>query len=164
MENQDNILNSHFLKSILSYNPDTGLFSWKNLSGRKNKTTAGCFDNNGYVIIGIKLPGGKSKKYGAHRLAWLYYHEEWPQNDIDHINGVKSDNRIINLRHVTRRQNQQNRANHRDGCLPGATRHRNKYQAQIQINKKAYYLGYFDTELEAHLAYKLAAKSIGDDQ
>jgi hypothetical protein len=162
MDNDTNYNDAHFLRSIIIYNPENGLFSWRNPGKRHKKIHLGCFDTDGYVVMKIRLSGDKAKTYKAHRLAWLYYYGHWPKNNIDHVNGIRSDNRIENLRDATNRENQQNRANHRNGRLPGAGRNGNKYQAQIQINKKTYYLGYFDTELEAHLAYKLAAQSIGD--
>lgn len=145
-----------FLKQILDYNSETGCFVWKQKTSKKSKikigTLAGCL-NNGYWIITIN-----QKIYKAHRLAWLYIYGEWPKHNIDHINGVRSDNRIFNLRDATVRQNGQNRIEHRNGKLVGASYDKKykKWFSQIQIDKKQNYLGYFDTELEAHEAYIIA--------
>ena len=86
------------LKELLDYNPETGLFTWNVYNNIKNKTTAGTF-NDGYIQIKIK-----QKIYQAHRLAWLYVYGEWPKGQIDHINGIRDDNRIENLRDVTNRE------------------------------------------------------------
>jgi hypothetical protein len=150
-----------YLKSIVIYNPDNGLFEWKNKKYKSSKKHIGYVSENGYVIIDIHAPNNaRPKKYRAHRLAWLYFYGEWPKNDIDHINGDRTDNRIINLRDITRRQNLQNMEKHRNGKLPGATRVGEKWQSQIQKGKETFFLGMYETELEAHLAYRLAEKSI----
>ena len=82
--------------------------------------------------------------------------------EIDHINGNKIDNRIENLRLVTRRQNQQNRKTHRAGQLVGCYFHKSsgKYQAQIGIGEKRVWLGRYKTEQEGHEAYTIACKHI----
>ena len=85
-------LTQELLLSSLSFNLETGLFE------RRGKIV-GYENNNGYIII--RLFG---ENYLSHRLAWFYIHGYWP-NIIDHINGIKSDNRIDNLREVTRSQN-----------------------------------------------------------
>jgi hypothetical protein len=63
--------------------------------------------SNGFGYLRITVLG---KSYYAHRLAWFYMNGEWP-DQIDHINGIKSDNRIENLRNVTVQQNNQNKLN-----------------------------------------------------
>lgn len=74
---------------------------------------------------------------------------------VDHINGDMLDNRRHNLRVVTKRQNNQNRKKHREGKLVGCTyiKQRQKWRANITINHKTIFLGYYNTELEAHKAY-----------
>ena len=78
------------IRKIISYNPQTGEI--KRLD-RKNGN--GSIDHYGYLVIKIK-----GKQYKAHRLAWLHYYGTEPKYNIDHINGVKTDNRIFNLRDV----------------------------------------------------------------
>ena len=99
-----------------------------------------------------------------HVIIWiLSTGKDIPQGmEIDHINGNKIDSRIENLRLVTTRQNQQNQKNHRAGRLPGASyyKERNYWQSQIAIDKTRIGLGYYETEQEAHEAYKIACKHI----
>jgi hypothetical protein len=140
------------LKELLIYDFETGVFY------RKKKTNpnivigevAGNLDGHGYIRICVK-----SKPYAAHRLAWLYTTGRFPKNDIDHINGVRNDNRFYNLREVTRRENQCNRKLHRDGRLPGCCYKKNvkKWQASITINSKIKHLGNFSSEETAHHTY-----------
>lgn len=78
----------------LDYNPETGVFTWKKTDRTMVKgAQAGRTTRDGYVTIGA---GGKS--FLGHRLAWFYHYGEWPQHYVDHINRVRSDNRISNLR------------------------------------------------------------------
>ena len=94
--------------------------------------------------------------YQAHRLAWSLHYQEMPSQDIDHINGIKTDNRICNLRLVTVRQNQYNqrkpRIDNKSGYL-GVTVYKDKWMASIKINSKTKHLGYFSTPQEANEAY-----------
>lgn len=161
------MITQHRLKEVLSYDPITGDFLWKDYplpSGKKRRrhgstcvgSIAGNIDNStGYIRIrydGIL--------YHAHRLAWPYTYGEWPSNEIDHINGTQNDNRLINLRPANRRQQCANtRINARNKVgMKGVCRTRNgRYAAYIKINGKSKYLGAFDTPEEAHLAYQIAA-------
>ena len=93
------------IKEILDYNPDTGLFHWKVKPSAQVK--AG--DQAGYLNRGyVKIKIGKIK-YPAHRLAWLYYYGSHPESILDHINRIKSDNRISNLRETTNFRNAKNK-------------------------------------------------------
>ncbi len=98
------MLNQKMLKEILDYNPDTGIFTWK-ISSKKIKIgdIAGSKHKSGYIRIFYKM-----KCYKAHRLAWIYTHGKTPI-EIDHINGIRSDNRIINLRNATKLDNRKNK-------------------------------------------------------
>ena len=148
------LLSQAKLKELLHYDPETGEFTrLVRVSNQKAGVTAGYLNNRGYIQI--KVDG---KLYSAHRLAWLYVHGKFPDNDIDHINRVKDDNRIVNLRDVTCSQNQWNTVARRNG-LKGVTYHKRdrRWQAVITTNKKKKYLDYFDTELDAHEAYCRAA-------
>lgn len=101
--------------------------------------------------------------YSAHRLAWFYMVGEWPDGEIDHINGEKSDNRFANFRDVPRSINQQNIRKsigpNSENRLLGTSYNKRtgRWIAKIALNKKQYGLGYFDTMEEAHEVY-LAAK------
>lgn len=143
------------VKQVLDYNPATGEFTWKvatsnrvkpgEVAGRLCKTL-------GYILIGIK-----SKTHLAHRLAWLYTYGEWPKQQVDHVDGNRSNNAIANLRDVSNRQNSSNRKCHRDGRLVGAVYYKanDKWGSKIVKDDKQHYLGLFDTEWEAHQMYRL---------
>lgn len=99
------VITSKELKKKLNYNPKTGIFKWRyTVTSRAIKDSeAGWHTERGYIRITIN-----KHRYPAHRLAWLYVFNEFPQGEIDHINHNKGDNRIINLRVVTRQENSKN--------------------------------------------------------
>jgi len=101
------MLNQEMLKKLLHYNPETGQFTRLITvsSGAMEGDIAGTNDGDRYLRIGIN-----GVLYSAHRLAWLYMNEEWPKNQIDHINHNGLDNRILNLREVDNVKNSQNRS------------------------------------------------------
>ena len=81
------------LKENLKYEPDTGHLYWvESGAGRKAGALAGNVNSGGYRQIGVK-----GKRYGAHRLAWLYVHGYLPEHEVHHINHITDDNRIDNL-------------------------------------------------------------------
>lgn len=144
------------LKELLHYEEATGVFTWKVARRGEVKcgVEAGCIYSNGYRVI--KIAG---KRYGAHRLAWLYVHGAFPTDEIDHINHIKDDNSIVNLREATRKQNAEN--------IPSKSAHRGvsfdhkrkKFVASIYTNGKSIMLGRFYDLADAVAAYKLAAKT-----
>ena len=107
-----------------------------------------------------------SRNVCYHTIVWiLSTGETVPEGlQIDHINGNRIDNRFENLRLVTQRENQQNRKVHRDGQLFGSSldRRSGKYRAAIRINSNVIYLGLYNTEQQAHKAYKIACRHIPD--
>ena len=145
------------LCELLYYNPETGQFVWrKSLPGRQAGAVAGAKTGHGYVGINFD-----SHNYQAHRLAWFYVYGEWPTGELDHINRVRDDNRIENLREATRSQNMGNYpkpANNTSG-YKGVTWQAtsNKWKAQIKKNRKLHYLGLFDDPVEAARAYDAKA-------
>ena len=148
------------LRELLHYCPETGIFTWLISTNRRIKigSVAGTLNSRGYICININ-----GKIYKSHRLAWLYVHGNWPANNIDHIDGSRSNNAISNLRDVNQSINQQNRRiakiNNKSTGLLGVTKRNNQFLAQIMINGKSKYLGLFDDANVAHEAY-LAAKRI----
>lgn len=152
------MLDATTLRELLNYNAETGTFTWRVRMGPNapEESKTGCANKRGNVRIKIK-----GRHYLAHRLAWLYVHGEWPPDEIDHINGIRSDNRIVNLRPATRSQNQRNIGRRSDNSsgVKGVTwhKHARKWQAQIQTNGKNVYLGRFDNVSDAAEAYSRAA-------
>lgn len=156
-------LTAELARELLSYDPDTGIFTWKGSSrGHAKGAIAGCCSCYGYILIHVH-----SRMYRAHRLAWFITHGSWPENQIDHINGVKHDNRLLNLRDVTPTKNSENlhlaRPGSRSGLL-GAHWDRNnkKFVARIVVKKKPMYLGRYATAEEAHQAYLSAKRLLHD--
>lgn len=147
----ENELTQEYLKSILYYNLETGDFTWLVKIGSNDLigNLAGSITNYGYRSIGIK-----DKRYQAHRLAWLYMKGYWPKNQIDHINGIKDDNRWINLREVDNSQNQHNRNVNINNSLKvkGVSLHGKRYRAYVSVNGKRYHVGTYSTVEEAKIA------------
>lgn len=109
-------------------------------------------DKDGY------LRGKISGKYArAHQVVWCSFYGEWPNTDIDHINGDKSDNSINNLRSATKAQNQANRGVQKNNTsgYKGVSfkREKGKWCAKINVKGKSIHLGYFDSASEASDAY-----------
>ena len=137
------------------YNPDTGVITRKikasKYSDYDEGDATGTYEANGYLVVNYL---GRSHR--MHRLAWMLYYKKWPNFDIDHINGDRKDNRIVNLRDATAKINAQNirkaPVNSSTGYL-GVTKKGNKYRAQISLNGSKKHLGYFDTAEEAHERY-----------
>ncbi len=148
-------MNQERLVQLLDYCPDTGVFTRRltTCNRAKKGAVAGCLKSNGYVAICVD-----KRYFTAHRLAWLYVTGSWPNGQIDHINGVRHDNRIKNLRDVSHSVNQQNqRVSHADsksGIL-GVTWYKptGKWVASLTINKRTKYIGCFDDKDQARLAY-----------
>jgi hypothetical protein len=142
------------LKELVDYDPDTGIFRWKNTRGRK---IIGSAHSQGYREA--KIDG---HRVYLHRLAWLYIYGSAPERQIDHINGVRSDNRICNLRLATQQQNSGNSRiskNNKSGVKGIVIDKRNgAIRAYIHVDYKTRYLGTFQTREDAHAAYIKAAK------
>jgi hypothetical protein len=101
-----------WVKENLRYDPETGYLWWtkQNLGSGTPKNLhkpAGCLYNHGYISVESSHKGIRFRYY-AHRLAWFLYYGVWPKNDIDHINNVRDDNRLENLREATRSENSGN--------------------------------------------------------
>lgn len=167
--NKRNDLTAEYIRSILDYDPETGIFIWKfrNNSPHFNSIIhfgkrAGC-ETCGYRRIKIN-----KKVYSEHRIAWLHFYGVWP-NEIDHINTNGADNKIKNLREATSAQNNANRRVHKNnrsgfkgvGYYPRYKE--KKFRACIQHHGKEIYLGYFKSAEEAHAAYCDASKKYHGD-
>ena len=148
-------ITAEYLRSILHYDPATGIFTRKIGSANQVKVGDATGSQNGKGYLNIKL---QSRPFQAHRLAWLYVYGEWPEDQLDHINRNRSDNRISNLREVTNKQNHQNASKRSDNTSghPGVSwyKQRSEWRAQITHNYKHIHLGYFNTIEEAVAARK----------
>jgi hypothetical protein len=143
MKTKDNLnITQNYVLKLFKYDHETGLFT-------KNGKPFGTKSVNGYVRFLID-----KRLYLAHRIAWLYYYGNWPSNYLDHINGIKDDNRISNLRLCSNMQNQfnvglsaSNKSGYKGVCW---VNHRNRWRAQARINRKLHYIGEFtDVKLAA---------------
>jgi hypothetical protein len=137
------------LRDLYWYNPTTG----EMISRRTNRDTGWIEDGYKYICL-------KGKDYRVHRLIWMYLHDRWPTEMIDHINGVKTDNRMCNLREVTAKQNAENRNTIQaisglKGVFPAT---KNRWKASIGHKGKCINLGMYDTKEEAYEIYCKAAQ------
>lgn len=160
------------LRKMLRHDPETGKLFWK-------KRTAEMFKNPDWVSAGTRLetwnakftdkeafisPNGRGyfqgvilgKRYSSHMVVWAMVHGEWPEQEMDHINGIKTDNRLVNLRLVSRSENQQNgpmRKNNTSGVMGVLwVPSRNKWRANIGTK----YLGLFTEKSDATIKRKAA--------
>jgi hypothetical protein len=151
------MLTQERLKEMLSYNSITGEFiRIKPLKGNTLYAIVGSTNNDGYISISID-----NKRYQAHNLVWLYVYGKFPSQQIDHINGVKDDNRLENLREVSHAENQRNKkldSRNKFG-YPGIRKGKKigTYKACIGINKTELHLGTFKT-LEEAIAVRVQAE------
>jgi hypothetical protein len=145
-------LTQESLMELLDYNPETGIFTWKNPTRYHLRLTgkpAGQI-SHGYLLIQIH-----GLKYKAHRLAWLYIYSEWPLI-VDHINRNPSDNRIKNLRRCTQSENIRNHSKKQNKSgLPVGVRKAasGRFHARITFEKRQIALGSFETFEDASFAY-----------
>lgn len=146
------------LKETLNYNPNTGIFTWKKQISKKSTIGRVAGSNRGDGYKGINL---YNKSYYAHRLAWLYKYGYLPENDVDHINRNKSDNRIINLREVSRQCNLRNSSLNKNNTsgVSGVSfdKGSNSWKAQITVNKKRHIFCY-DKDFSEAVCYRLAVE------
>ena len=156
------MLSQKRLKELLSYDPETGLFTWvmKRSNAVLSGAYAGSFNSEGYLSIMID-----SKRYKAHRLAWLYVTGNWPKCQIDHINHNRSDNKWPNLRDATSLDNARNQSRYKvnkSGCT-GVLWHKKdkRWQASIRVNGKLKHLGNFKEKEKAIKVRLLAQKEYG---
>lgn len=150
-------LTAKHLRAIVNYDSETGVFRWRvtRSSRALAGTVAGCVNRGGYLVFSIDY-----KLHYAHRLAWLYVHGHWPAAQIDHCNGDRADNRLVNLREATNTQNARNsraRASHLKGVWWHPKGH-GRWVAEITVEGQRILLGRFTTEEAAHRAYREAAR------
>lgn len=143
MKENEDCLTADFLRHLLHYDPLTGAWTWINPRSRslRKGDVAGTVRSDGRRQINIS-----GRCYLASRLAWLYMTGEWPKDEVDHENRIKSDDRWDNLREATHSQNMFNREwCERNGNLRGICRDGNQFRLIIGGE----YHGYFKTLEEA---------------
>ena len=144
-----------YVRELLDYNPATGVFTWRVLhSNMRSGQVAGNVSR--YRTIKINR-----KHYLAHRLAWFVAFGAWPPNQIDHINGVRDDNRLVNLRLATQSENNANAKTPKNKTgFKGVAPHRKKWCARIRVNGRKRHLGLFDTPEAAYQRYCEVAREV----
>ena len=160
-------LTAERVREIFSYDPEEGVLRWRKT--RKHALVgmaAGCKKRDGYIRVRVG-----TRAHSAHRLAWLHFHGEWPADQIDHINGVKDDNRAVNLRDVSNQANSQNRREARRMSTPSPfstgllgtyfDRKRQLFVAKIKDPTGKYKnLGGYSTAEKAHAVYLEAKRRL----
>jgi len=152
-----------YLKRSVFYDPLSGLLTWKTGNLRNPIGSV----SNGYLNYTYRYDKGLLKSASNHRVAWFLYHGYWPKNYIDHTNGFKSDNRIINLREATPQQNIANqkkatkRTRKTSSTYKGVSfcKTTKKWRAQITFQGKSMNIGRFNLEIDAAIAYNKAAQT-----
>lgn len=141
------------LKELFYYNPGDGHFRHRIARrGVQVGTIAGTINTGGYIQIKVDR-----RKYMAHRLAFLYMTGDFPNNQIDHCDLNKTNNRWANIREATATQNQANMRARGAIPLKGVCEYKGKYLARIQVGGKKKHIGSFSTAEDAHTAYMKAA-------
>jgi len=154
-------LTQEFVQHLFDYNPETGHLIWKNpLTNRVRKgRIAGAIDR-GYYRIGIH-----NNRYDSHRIIWLYVYGYFPENEIDHIDRNRLNNKLSNLREVSRQCNHRNiniQANNSSGVSGICFVKRDiKWMAHIKVSGKHYNLGQYEDYIDAACA-RLAAEQCLD--
>lgn len=131
-----------YLKSLLHYDFESGEFTWiQSRCGVTVGNRAGTVHKSGYRYIEID-----GKSYAEHRLAWFYCFEEWPQDQIDHIDRIRTNNKLDNLREVNNRQNALNKSvTSKYGH--NIYKNKNKFIVVYTINGIRYRYGTYELEL-----------------
>ena len=144
-------------EQLLRYNPATGQLTWRQNNGKGSKAQPG--KPAGYVLRGYNHVYLENRAWRATHLIWQIVKRRRPIMEIDHINGIKNDDRWVNLRECTRTNNMRNQPVHKNNKLgiKGVNERCGKFQARIRVDKKLLYLGTFDTAAQAAAAYQAAA-------
>ena len=168
------------LRLLIDYDPETGALVWRVrdvsffTDGERsaihcmrvwNARYAGNPAFKGKTSKGYFRGGIFSRRYLAHRVAWAICSGAWPENDIDHINGKRSDNRIANLRTATRQENCKNSAigiKNTSGTIGVSwSENKSRWVAQLSKNGKRKHIGYFKSKDEAISARVKASAQCG---
>jgi hypothetical protein len=156
--NSNSIPSPSRIREAFDYDPESGLLTWRIRTSNRAfpGREAGSPDGQGYRILMLD-----KCLLRTHRVAFAHYYGAWPKGFIDHINGDRSDNRICNLRDVSNAENLQNNWRPQKNNTTGfrgvwKDARRNKFHAEICVNKIRHRLGPYATAEEAHAAYLVA--------
>ena len=147
------MITADYLRTVLRYDSDSGLFTWLVCLSRNQPAghIAGSMHERGYIAIRVD-----GVQYPAARLAWLYVFGKFPEGVADHIDGLPWNNRLANLRDVSKTVNGQNQKrahkNNKIGLL-GVHQERKGFVAQIKVNGKRVWLGNHSNPSLAHSVY-----------
>lgn len=163
------------MRKLLMYNPKTGKMFWKKrdlgwFRDNIRSAEAACRTWNtryadkeaftGFSGLGYKHGHVLGVQITAHRVAWVLHHGRWPNGCIDHINGIKDDNRIENLRDSSKSENARNALKPSDNtsgvCGVYWARGKKKWHARITVEGETHDLGYFNDLEDAARARKVA--------
>jgi len=169
-------------RQLIDYDPETGMMTWKPRTpdmfepkGKKSAShicawwnaqfagkPAGCVNSKGYIVLGVY-----DVLYLAHRVAWLIMTGKWPEDQIDHEDTDRANNRWGNLREATASQNLANRAapSSNSSGFKGVSWHKKtgKWAASIKKMGKTIHLGQFDTPEAAGSAYASATEHLNGE-
>lgn len=150
----DNTLSREYIIARYSYNPETGDLTSKYYRKIYRPRILRAKDSQGYIRFTMN-----GAAYHAHRVAWLIHFGSWPKECIDHINGDRSDNRIMNLREASRGENNHNMKINKNNTsgVKGITFHNasGKWRASIKLGGKVAYCSLFESIEEAVIAIKI---------
>lgn len=147
------------LRELLQYDPQTGALTLKvDVSHIRKAGQRVDVAKHGKRSVGYKVVNIFGRRILAHRVAWAIHTGQWPDSDIDHVNGDKSDNRMANLRLASKTENMRNQSRahaNSKAKLMGVHKNRDRFRAQITVNGRTVHIGMFDTPEDAHAAYLL---------
>lgn len=172
------VITPEIVRQLLDYDPDTGTLTWRARSPKDHPNlapaivdmfntnwagkAAGSTCSQGYTQVKITL-NGHPFVFKGHRLAWVLHHGQWPRQEIDHINGRRSDNRIENLRDVSALVNSRNRSRHPKNTSGhwGVRWTRGAWEAKFRTSTANHYMGRFPKREDAIAAVRAKAKELG---
>lgn len=155
-------LTQELVQHLFDYNPETGIIKWKNPGRNHNAKIGDIVRSMSHGYYRVQIYG---KKYPAHQIIWLYVHGYIPENDMDHIDRNRHNNKLSNLREVSRQCNMRNvgrQTNNKSGVVGVSFVKKSfNWYANIMVNKKTFGLGYYVDYIEAACA-RLAAEQCLD--
>jgi hypothetical protein len=149
-------------REVFSYDAETGVITRKvdGLKSKKGDVVSGAGNSRGYKRASLD-----GERFYLHRLVWLLHYGHWPKQEIDHIDGDRSNNAIKNLRDVSHSVNMHNlkspMSRNKAGYLGvSPASWCDRYQATIFVDGRHNHLGYFDDPKDAHKRYMEAKKEL----